>query len=356
MWLDTGAHSSSASLLFGRPLQPSGFVKPPLDNFVWPDRLLYATSIGFQLSSTLVPISGQSASASGYHYPKADTYSLLGSKAYRRRFVYTSAFDPNTRDALVARLLITRTPPNIDPHHMNGAYSWDPIPSMIELPAGIPFAQFSLHEPDHLITIGCLQTIDSLNQFPSEDGGTVGDAVEKIVTELLVETFGNSERSAIYEIPGLKTNYRSPKHQPGSYDGSYSLAFTKIEGEGRGHFTVATQVVHAQRTRVLVLNHQLYRLIMPCCVSKLEWDMMEFNAQDNNVPSFGGSEPGATSLQLNVSSDRGETLAEMIGGIQGALHTDQNDYLGSFTLVVMLLRLPPGEFLFILFNNTMSGI
>jgi hypothetical protein len=328
-------------------------VRPPLQDFVWPDRLIcsyvdYPLNLEDPISATLAPATSIEPS-DGYCYPEAASYHLRQTNAYMRGLVYASGFDLSTRDALMACLLVTRTPPNIHPYHMDGVYKWDPIPGMIELAAGIPFAQYLSNEPDHLITIACFHTIDSLKQFPAENGGTVGEVVEEIVEKLLLETFGSSancttsvRHPAIYEIPGLKTNSRSAVPQPGSYDGSYSLAFTKIEGGGRGHFTVATQVVHPQRTRILVLNHQLYQLIMPCCVSKLEWDMMDFNAEDNNVPAFGGTMPGATSLQLNVSSDRG-TLAEMIGAVQGALHTDQNDYLGSFTLVVMLLRLPPGK-------------
>jgi hypothetical protein len=339
--------ASSPTVLFGRPFQASVFVKPPLQDFVWPNHLLCSNMDDDQISSMLVPNPpAQTPDKSGYHYPEAVSHRLLKTNTYLRGLVYTSEFDSSTRDGLKTRLLITKTPPNIHPCHLDGMYTWDPIPGMIELPSGIPFAQVPVDERDHLITIACFHTIDSLKQFPAQNGGTVGDAVQEITNKLLVETFGsatNNEHSAVYKIPGLKPNYRSPKTGPDSHDGSYSLAFTKIEGGGRGHFTVATQVVHPQRTRILVLNHQLYRLIMPCCISKLEWDMMEFNAQDNNVPSFGGSESGATSLQLNVSSDRG-TLAEMIGNIQGALHTDQNDYLGSFTLVVMLFRLPPGKF------------
>ncbi|PPR06208.1 hypothetical protein CVT24_000641, partial [Panaeolus cyanescens] len=56
--------------------------------------------------------------------------------------------------------------------------------------------------------------------------------------------------------------------------------------------------------------------------------------------TFGGLEPGATSVQLNVSS-LGETLEESIGQVQGMWHTDINDDPNRFTLFVLLLRVGP---------------
>ncbi|KAJ6591964.1 hypothetical protein B0H10DRAFT_1960641 [Mycena sp. CBHHK59/15] len=53
---------------------------------------------------------------------------------------------------------------------------------------------------------------------------------------------------------------------------------------------------------VLQILHRLYRLIMPLCVSRFEWDMLEFNGIDNNVVVCGGLEPGPTSCQLNAST------------------------------------------------------
>ncbi|KAK7021470.1 hypothetical protein R3P38DRAFT_2527025, partial [Favolaschia claudopus] len=58
--------------------------------------------------------------------------------------------------------------------------------------------------------------------------------------------------------------------------------------------------------------------------------------------SFGGLLPGCTSCQMNVSSD-GFDLAHFIGSHQGAWHTDIGDDWTRWTLVTMLLNLPPGS-------------
>jgi hypothetical protein len=52
----------------------------------------------------------------------------------------------------------------------------------------------------------------------------------------------------------------------------------------------------------LQILHRLYRLIIPLCISRFEWDMMEFHGYENNVVTFGGLEPGPTSCQTNSSS------------------------------------------------------
>ncbi|KAJ7937790.1 hypothetical protein B0H13DRAFT_1852091 [Mycena leptocephala] len=41
---------------------------------------------------------------------------------------------------------------------------------------------------------------------------------------------------------------------------------------------------------------------MPLCISRFEWEFMESNGYENNVPEFGGLEPGPPSCQVNSSS------------------------------------------------------
>ncbi|KAJ6600071.1 hypothetical protein B0H10DRAFT_2231094 [Mycena sp. CBHHK59/15] len=92
----------------------------------------------------------------------------------------------------------------------------------------------------------------------------------------------------------------------GDGNGSFNIASTRGEGEGYGMFMPAVQTNVPQAAKiikeVLEILHKLYRLIMPLCISRFEWDMIEFNALENNVIAFGGLDPGPTSVQLNASS------------------------------------------------------
>ncbi|KAJ7440579.1 hypothetical protein FB451DRAFT_1415077 [Mycena latifolia] len=99
----------------------------------------------------------------------------------------------------------------------------------------------------------------------------------------------------IFELTGMHENLRSKPtavdlNQMVAGDGSYNLASTHGEGEGHGAFMPAVQTNTPQATviikEVLQILHQLYRLIMPLCMSRFEWDMMEFNGIENNVIAF----------------------------------------------------------------------
>jgi hypothetical protein len=155
------------------PLQVSAVVRSPLQNFVWPNHLLcsnmdydHALDSGDHISSMPVPTPPiHSCDGFIYHYPEAVSCHLRETNAYLQGLVYTSKSESSTCNALMAHLVITRMPPNVHPHHLDSIYKWYPIPGMIELLSRIPFAQVPVYELDHLITIPCLQTINSLKQF-----------------------------------------------------------------------------------------------------------------------------------------------------------------------------------------------
>ncbi|THH15079.1 hypothetical protein EW146_g5349 [Bondarzewia mesenterica] len=73
-----------------------------------------------------------------------------------------------------------------------------------------------------------------------------------------------------------------------------------------------------------------------------EWEALEWLALDNNIIGFGGLESNNTGLQMNVSSENLDgDLAETISSLQGGFHVDVNDFLDWWTLMTMVLRLPP---------------
>ncbi|KAJ7929412.1 hypothetical protein B0H13DRAFT_1859631 [Mycena leptocephala] len=92
-------------------------------------------------------------------------------------------------------------------------------------------------------------------------------------------------------------------------------------------------------SEVLRLLHAIQRHILPRSISKFEHDVTEAHSELNNVVSFGGLEPDATSCQMNVSSGAFD-LAHFIGSHQGSWHTDTGDDWKRWTLVTMVLKLP----------------
>jgi hypothetical protein len=186
---------------------------------------------------------------------------------------------------------------------------------MVLMPSGIPFVERINGSEDHLITIACIHTIQSLQQYPC------GTDVERLAKEFMEVAFGRPAidnqpaQPAIYDL-GLKHNYRSSKDIGDPRNGSSSMASTKIEGDGRGTVAPAVQVHHPLIRRLLHICYQLFRNIMPTCMSKLEWELFQWVFRDNNVPGFGGPLPNNPSMQMNVSSDIA-SLAAMIGHLQG---------------------------------------
>ena len=145
----------------------------------------------------------------------------------------------------------------------------------------------------------------------------------------------------------MKRNQRSATVPEGSFDGSFNLAATVGQGEGQGCYMPAVQSLDRdlQQTirEVTIILHTFYRLVVPRCTSKFEWDVLEFHSKVNNVFGFGGFEPGNTGLQMNVSSGF-TSLAELIGEHQGALHTDQHDHPPSYTVCTICFNLPPSMY------------
>lgn len=319
------------------PLDP--YTTQPSYDFFWSENLISKTPISS--SNLLLPPSPMEPPAgSGFVYPNAPSYSLVQDNRYQRGYVYVADFDTTKKSMIMEKLLHTIIPPNIGPSLVDGKLVHIPVPGMILMPVGIPFVNHINGSDKHIITVACIQTVSSMQQY------ACGPEVAQLADEILEIAFGKPAADgqpaipAIYDL-GLKHNNRSTKNIVDPRNGSSSLATTKIEGDGRGVVAPAVQVQHPQIHQLLRICYRLFRLIMPTCISKLEWDMFEWIFHDNNVPGFGGPLPNNTGLQVNVSSDIGD-LASMIGQIQGRLHTDRNDYHPGFTLFILAIRLPPG--------------
>ena len=291
----------------------------------------------------------------GEYYPLAPQsgYKLAADTRYKRGYVYIAEYDVS-EDNVKAHgksLECIATPPNIKPNLIEGSFVPSPIPGMVRMIPGIPFAFAYNGNLDRLHTVGCVQTLQSLSQY-SDYPDILWESVKLAKLTWGCPAHGDTpEIAPVYELQGMKENDRSAKrtafHQH-SYDGSFNLANTVMKGEGIGTFLPAVQAntptAMSQIATILSTLHTLFRFIMPKCLSKFEQEITDFHSNFNNVFTFGGLEPGGVSAQMNVSA-LGELLSFFIGKVQGGWHTDVSDSICRWTLFVMLLRVGPGIFL-----------
>lgn len=289
----------------------------------------------------------------GHYYPlaPAEGYVLQEDRRYRRNYAFITRCNIS-KEFIRSHgnlLMVTATPPNVEPELIDGIVTTKPIPGMVRMIPGVPYASHFDGDPARLHTIGCLQTLQSLSHYPDFD------EVLTLSVKLAKLTWGcparrNSPKiDPLYSLPGLKVNDRSKSRQNmhhGVYDGSYNLAHTVMKGEGLGTVLPAVQAdtpaAKSQIMTVLNILNRLYRLVMPKCLSKFEFEIVDFHCTLNNVFNFGGLDPSGTSVQLNVSS-LGKSLENYIGTVQGGWHIDRSDDPLKWTLFVLLLRVGPSK-------------
>jgi hypothetical protein len=293
----------------------------------------------------------------GEYYPLAphSGYKLVADPRYKRGYVYIADYDVSEDNVNAHRKSLERiaTPPNVKPKLMRGSFIAFPIPGMVHMVPGIPFAFAYNSNRNRLHTVGCAQTLQSLSQYPDYPE-ILSESVKLAKLTWGCPAHGETpEIAPIYELPGMKENDRSAKRtdfHEHSHDGSFNLANTVMKGEGLGTFLPAVQAntptAMSQIATVLSILHKLFRLITPKCLSKFEQEITDFHSDFNNVFTFGGLKPGGVSAQMNVSA-LGELLSFFIGKAQGGWHSDVSDSICRWTLFVLLLRVGPGNFYFI---------
>ncbi|KAJ6477846.1 hypothetical protein C8R47DRAFT_1323241, partial [Mycena vitilis] len=339
---------SSPHLLYGMPLTGVEPIEPPAGEFIWEASEYASMAENPTLPSQQVPPWSPPA-PDGYAYPQARPFSLEINGAYKRGLAYWNDFRVLDKHLIRRRLLCTINPPNINPtFDDDGVFVNEDLLGMTRMCLGVPYIQRVDGNPNHTVTVAVAHTRESLVQF----GNGIADRVGELEKDLYVLAFGRNPHgsdgesiTALYQL-GLKRNDRSAKAQPGSTDGSYSLASTVEKGQGQGCFQpavqAATPVAQQLISQALNIIHELQQLILPCCLSKFEWEMYKWWTKDNNVFVFGGLGPGATGLQMNHSSGMGG-LDTSIGSLQGNWHTDRSDAPPLWTLGILMLKLPPGS-------------
>ncbi|KAJ7584523.1 hypothetical protein C8J56DRAFT_1053977 [Mycena floridula] len=257
------------------PLEPNPVLHKPPHGFVWPIAPIY------ERNEHLDP-------------------------RYRCGYFYSTNISSasDDKEAEMARLSKIATPPGVEPigyDTVEQKFLMVPVEGMIELPVGIPLVGHIDGDPSRSVTITCLHTLDSVMAYAE------GPQINILSRQLWDEMWGTANKIPFFKLDGLMGNYRSAELQEDRADGSYTLGSSFEEGRGnQGWLHPAVQSNNPQYLHraesMLSIIQQLIRLIVPLCTSKLEWNVWEFRAEDLNVMTFGGLEPGLTGLQMNVSS------------------------------------------------------
>lgn len=330
----------------GMPREGVDPIEPPHGSFTYSEKDLLP-SIYCGIHDDLAP----PAPATPPHnrsFPLSPTWKYTEDHRYQTRFVYSAPYYLVEKENHRKQLMVIDTPPHIIPSQVDGQFIINKVPGMVQMIPGIPFVYHVDNDSNAMHTVACLHTLESLRPYPCFS------KVLELSVQLSKLTWGCQAHDTtpkimrISHLPGLKHNHRSKNiaaDGTSSSDGSYSLANTVLEGEGQGTILPAVQVntqeARAQITSVLRCLNQLYRLVMPLCLSKFEFEISDFHSEINNVMSFGGLMPNGTSCQMN-SSSLGKNL-EMIGK-QGSWHTDSKDDPTRSTLFVLLLLVGPSEY------------
>ncbi|KAJ7723828.1 hypothetical protein DFH07DRAFT_946459 [Mycena maculata] len=261
-------------------------------------------------------------------HPEAGIFTLRKTQQYQRGYVYTTPYYLQNKERDHAHMLRVVAPPQLYPKVEDGKYIHLAVPQCVQMVPGVPFAFEIEGQPDRLHTIGAVHTFESLRHEP-EFWDILKDTI--LVAKGLngCRPVGNNDPVFPISTFVLKPNDRSPVNVPsGSKAGSYNLASTVIKGIGPGVFAPAAQVdtpdFAGQVSTILQCLGRLRRYLLQKTLSKFEYEVTEFNAQDMNVLGFGGLEPNhATSCQLNMSG-----IFQLIAtalGFQGQEHPDPKD-------------------------------
>ncbi|KAF9062574.1 hypothetical protein BDP27DRAFT_1336461 [Rhodocollybia butyracea] len=231
-------------------------------------------------------------------------------------------------------------------HHLNSSlYIGSPIcptysvleanPSITPDPSPLCFPK----APKYILTedLRYCQGLRGYSEYPR---------ISEVFHELFDITWGTSSTEPIFHLDGIKLNQWSQAEKPDCYDGSASLGIT-VEEQSSGFVQPAVQAVTDEAQvilgKLLVLLAELYKLIVPLCISKQEWEAWLFRLMDVNALCCGALHSGFSGVQRNLSSSfNGGSLALVLGILTGAFHVDWNDDPNGYTLLIALFWLPPG--------------
>lgn len=114
------------------------------------------------------------------------------------------------------------------------------VPGQYEMVPGIPIRMQDKDDPAISQTFGCVHTIATLEQLPGLPHRTEVREWATCIGKILFGDESSNTRPFVEHM--FKPNLRDKGVHPGRYDGSFSLATTLGEGEGKGNVQPAKQI------------------------------------------------------------------------------------------------------------------
>lgn len=224
--------------------------------------------------------------------------------------------------------------PELDEH---GNWVWDKVPGQYELVPGVPYVQRAKGMADTRETAVVLFDVNTMHKVKN------GERAAKLLEELYELSFVGEDGKGIWDWDFIR-NMRSA-NADGSHSGSYSLSWTKIEGEGLGLTVPSLQTRSPEEDRVrggvLRVLGSLIPIVMRAALRREEYEALEFVVEAMNTPTFGSNENCiASSVQMNILNFY-QTTAAALGDWQGKYHLDYDLDIG-YTMFVCLFNNPEG--------------
>ncbi|EJD36781.1 hypothetical protein AURDEDRAFT_129849 [Auricularia subglabra TFB-10046 SS5] len=331
-------------------------VMPVDDEMFWPpDR------IAREMPETVFAVcedTSDAEAAEGLYFPEVARGIVLdkASREYKTGVCYRYEWDACSREAHARRALNCAKHPALEPDATeNGFPVVLRVPGQLQLTPGVPVSMSSRvaagHGGEFKMTAAALHTPSSLERIPGLDGSRVRELVRSLARNVFgdPEAADERDRRPLYEL-NYKHNQRDTGSHASEFEGSYSMAVTVGEGQGRGHVQPAQQsddpYMQERQQRLVCDSGELSPMVLESSVDRLTFEVTRSRGVVNNVPGFGHvSNVFFTGLQFNVSFIRreGESLVESLGKHQGCNHIDPKDCTCGHTVFILLCTMPEGS-------------
>ncbi|EJD36332.1 hypothetical protein AURDEDRAFT_130112 [Auricularia subglabra TFB-10046 SS5] len=331
-------------------------VMPVDDEMFWPpDR------IAREMPGTVFAVcedTSDAEAAQGLYFPQVARGIVLdrASREYKTGICYRYEWDASSREAHARRALNCAKHLALEPEATeNGFPAVLRVPGQLQLTPGVPVCMSSKvaggHGGEFKMTAAALHTPSSLERIPGMDGSRVRELVRSLARNVFgdPEAADERDRRPLYEL-NYKHNQRDTGSHASDFEGSYSMAVTVGEGQGRGHVQPAQQsedpYMQERQQRLLCDSGELSPMVLESSLDRLTFEVTRSRGVVNNVPGFGHvSNVFFTGMQFNVSFIRraGESLVESLGKHQGCNHIDPKDCTCGHTVFILLCTMPEGS-------------
>jgi hypothetical protein len=143
---------------FGAPWEAAKSIIPPQHQFIYSPKNICTSpppELQLQVPPTPVPMPEHGT------YPHAPEFTCVKDSQYQCGYVYAANYKLTSIPAQQAHLMLVLEPHNTAPRWEQGRYLAEPIPGMVQMVPGVPYAYYIDGDADHIQTISCVHTLQS---------------------------------------------------------------------------------------------------------------------------------------------------------------------------------------------------